>query len=48
MTRSSPNIPWFASAFATAERSTLSISIAAARSENASTVRASGTLRPRM
>jgi hypothetical protein len=40
--------PWFASAFATAERSTFSTSRAAARCVNASTVRASGTLRPRM
>ena len=38
----------FASAFATAERSTFSISIAAARGVNARIVRASGTVRPRM
>ena len=47
-TRSSPTRPWFASAFATAEASTFSISRAAARCVNASTARASGTLRPRM
>ena len=40
--------PWFASAFATAERSTFSMSRATARCVKASTVRASGTLRPRM
>ena len=48
MTRSSPESPWFASAFATAERSTFSTSRATARSEKARTVRASGTVRPRM
>src|SRR5439155_13263503 len=47
-TRSSPIRLWFASAFATAERSSFSTSRAAARSVNASTVRASGTVRPRM
>src|SRR6059058_3447547 len=49
-TRSSPDQFRFGfdSAFATAERSTFSISRAAARWVNASTVRASGTLRPRM
>src|SRR3954471_21268407 len=41
-------MPWFASALATAERSTFSTSRAAARWVKASTVRASGTLRPRM
>ena len=46
--RSSPSRLWLASAFATAERSTFSISRAAARCVNASTVRASGTERPRM
>jgi hypothetical protein len=47
-TRSSPIRLWFASALATAERRSLSISRAAARSLNASIVRASGTVRPRM
>src|SRR5215212_8404343 len=49
-TRSSPLQFRFGcvSAFATAERRTFSISRAAARCVNASTVRASGTLRPRM
>jgi hypothetical protein len=46
--RSSPARLWFASALATAELSTFSISRAAARWVNASTVRASGTERPRM
>jgi hypothetical protein len=44
---SSPTRPWLASAFATAERSTFSMSFATARWVNASTVLASGTLRPR-
>ena len=45
---SSPSRPWADSAFATAERSTFSMSTAAAREVNARIVRASGTLRPRM
>jgi hypothetical protein len=44
----SPWRPWLASAFATADASTRSISRAAARGVNARTARASGTLRPRM
>src|ERR671923_62078 len=47
-TRSSPRRSWFASALATADLNSFSTSRAAARGVNASTVRASGTLRPRM
>src|SRR4029079_2859531 len=47
-TSSSPSRPCADSALATAEASTRSISRAAARGVNASTVRASGTVRPRI